>query len=83
MQLKVLLSFFHRPEDRFDKASHPCCPVFLALLEEAEQVKEFAASDILEALEEYLLKPCLVKAFFPRQDGCSQPTIGQLHDDDI
>ena len=26
---------FHRPEDRFEKLCHPCCPVSLAQLEEA------------------------------------------------
>ena len=50
---------FHRPEDRFEKASHPCCPVFLTQLEDVGQAKDFAALDILKALEEYYLEPLL------------------------
>ena len=38
---------------------HPCCPVFLAQLEEVEQAKDFAALDILKALEEYFLETLL------------------------
>ena len=49
----------YRPEDRFEKARHPCCPVFFAQLEEAGRAKEFAASDISEAREEYFLETLL------------------------
>ena len=58
MQLRVPLSFF-RPEDRFQKARHSGCPVFLVKLEEAGQAKDFAVSDILKAVDEYFLETLL------------------------
>ena len=54
-----IVQLYHRPEDRFEKARHPGCFVFLAQLEEAGQAKEFAASDIIEALGEYFLETLL------------------------
>ena len=38
-------------------------------------MKDYAALDILEALGEYFLNSCLVKAIFTGQDVCSQSTI--------
>ena len=38
-------------------------------------MKDYAALDILEALEEYFFNSCLVKAIFTGQDVCSQSTI--------
>ena len=51
--------FFYRPEDRFEKASDPCCPVFLAQLEEVGKAKDFTVLDILKALEEHFLETLL------------------------
>ena len=58
MQLKVSFSFFIVP--KIVSRKHVIhCLVFFAELEEAGQAKEFAASDILEALEDYFLETLL------------------------
>ena len=50
-------------------------PYISCLAGRSGTANNFAALDILEALEEYFLEPMLVISFFAGQDVCSRSTI--------
>ena len=66
---------FHRSEDRFEKAHHPCCSVSLAQLEEVGQA--ILPLQIFQKLSRNIFfKPAWLKpSSLGRTSVCSQPTI--------